>query len=74
MLIKDLEVMESIVEKNKNLYWDGWTVVNFYHSEKGRTSKYGALVNGKWAVTKRCVPDKGGWNIPDKVVVKDEQE
>jgi hypothetical protein len=73
MLVKDLEVMESIVAKNKNLYWDGWTVVSFYHSEKGRTSKDGALIKGKWAVTKRFVPDKGGWNIPDKVVVKDEQ-
>lgn len=65
--------MEKIVKENKNLYWDGWTVVNFYHSDKGRTSEYGAIVNGRWAMIKRFAPDKHGWNIPEKITGKNEQ-
>jgi len=73
MIIKNLETMEDIVRNNKNLYWDGWTVVNFYHSDKARTSKHGSLVNGKWAMIKRFVPDRNGWNIPEKIAGRYEQ-
>lgn len=73
MIIKDLETMENIVKGNKFLYWDGWTVVNFYHSDKARTSKYGALINGKWSMIKRFTPGKNGWDIPEKIVKKNEQ-
>lgn len=67
MLVKDLSIMESIVKKNKNLYWDGWTVVSFYYSDKGKSSKYGSIVNGKWAIIKKFVPDRNGWDIPEKI-------
>lgn len=68
MQIKTLEKMETIVAKNKSLYWDGWTVVNSYPSEKGRTSKFGAYIKGKWHLQKRFVPTINGWDIPDKFV------
>jgi len=29
--INTLEQMEEIVKANKNLYWDGWTVVKMYN-------------------------------------------
>lgn len=73
MIVTSLSKMENIVKSNKNLYWDGWTVVNFYNTDKARTSKYGALVNGKWSMTKRFSPTRTGWNIPDKLVGRDEQ-
>jgi hypothetical protein len=68
MQIKSLEQMETIVTKNKSLAWDGWTVVNSYPSEKGRTDQNGAFVNGKWHLQRRFAPSKNGWDIPDKFV------
>lgn len=66
MQIKSLETMEAVVLKNKSLSWDGWTVVNSYPSEKGRTSPLGALVKGKWHIQSRFTPSSNGWEIPDK--------
>ena len=66
MIIKELERMEEIVATNKTLTWDGWTVVNSYASEKGRTSKNGALVGSKWHLQQRFVPGTNGWDIPQK--------
>jgi hypothetical protein len=68
MQIKSLEKMEQIVAKNRSLFWDGWTVVNSYPSDKGRTSKFGAYVRGKWHLQNRFVPTTNGWDIPDKFV------
>lgn len=68
MIIKELSHMEKIVESNKSLTWDGWTVVNRYPSEKGRTSKNGVLVNSKWHLESRYSPERSGWNIPSKFV------
>jgi hypothetical protein len=68
MIINNLEKMETIVKNNKALKWDGWSVVNYYPSEKARTSKYGALINGKWHMTRRFDPSEKGWDIPDKLV------
>lgn len=68
MLINTLEKMEEIVRGNRSLSWDGWTVVQKYPSEKGRTSKYGAFVNGKWHMIRRVIPDRNGWEIPDKFI------
>lgn len=68
MKITSLETMEEVVSKNKSLFWDGWTVVNSYASEKGRTSNQGAFRNGQWHLQKRFVPTTSGWDIPDKFV------
>lgn len=68
MTINSLEQMEVIVSKSKSLFWDGWTVVNSFPSEKGRTSPQGAFVNGKWHLQRRFTPSQNGWEIPDKLV------
>jgi hypothetical protein len=68
MIVKDLYQMEKIVSKNKTMSWDGWTVVNSFPSEKGRTSSNGAYINGKWCIQNRFVPSTVGWEIPDKFV------
>lgn len=72
MNIKSLEKMEEIVSANRSLFWDGWTVINRYQSENGRTSKDGVLVNGKWCLQKRFQVTESGWNIPDKFVRNNE--
>ena len=69
MIIKELERMEEIVASHKTLSWDGWTVVNQYQSEKGRTSKNGALVDSKWYLQQRFEPGSDGWDIPQKFAV-----
>lgn len=72
-IIKSLEQMEAIVSKNKSLSWDGWTVVSSIHSDKGRTSKFGAFVKGKWYIQKRFAPTGDGWDIPNNLI-KDNHE
>lgn len=66
MIVKDLDTMETIVAKNRSLSWDGWTVVDYFPSEKGRTSKNGVYINSKWHLQNRYEPGKNGWNIPSK--------
>ena len=68
MQIKSLDQMETIVEKNSILSWDGWYVVEMYVSDKGATSKFGAYKNGKWHLKKVFTPSQNGWDIPDKYV------
>jgi len=68
MNIKSLEQMENIVKVNNTLFWDGWSVINRYRSEKGRTSKYGAYIDGKWYMTRRFTLEKDGWNIPESFI------
>lgn len=68
MLISSLENMEQIVKKNKELKWDGWNVIHFYASEKARTSRFGARINGKWCMVRRFPITEKGWEIPNKLV------
>jgi hypothetical protein len=68
MIINELEKMEKIVETNKSLSWDGWTVISTYPSEKGRTSPHGVFINSKWHMQSRFEPNRQGWDIPSKFV------
>jgi hypothetical protein len=68
MLINSLDKMERIVENNKVLTWDGWTVVESNFKENGVVSKDGARVNGKWIVQRRYDVGADGWEIPDKFI------
>jgi hypothetical protein len=66
MIIKTIEEMESFVSKNKDFFWDGWTVVKRYASDKGRTSKDGVRVKGVWYIEQRFDPSNNGWILPDR--------
>ena len=69
MIIKDLNQMEKIVNNNKKvLSWDGWSVVEIYPSEKGRSAVNGAYKNNKWFIKKVFNPSQVGWEIPNKYV------
>ena len=66
MLINSLEKMELIVENNKALAWDGWTVVENSFKENGVVSQHGVYINGRWVVQRRYEATANGWEIPDK--------
>jgi len=68
MNIKSLKKMESIVAKNHQLFWDGWTVVHSVKNPTAWSSPNGAYVKGKWYIQKRYEPTIDGWEIPDKLV------
>jgi hypothetical protein len=69
MIVKSLNQMEKIVKENqKFLSWDGWSVVELYPSDKGRTSPSGTYKNNKWYVKKLFIPSRLGWEIPNKYV------
>ena len=70
MLIKSLEKMEDIVENNKFLSWDGWTVVQAKHSKTAWMDPNGAFINNKWFITNRFELGSDGWNIPSELVKK----
>ena len=69
MQITCLDKMEEIVNSNKDLYWDGWTVVNRYRSKKASTSKNGVYSNQTWFIDKRFEPNRNGWDIPERFVL-----
>lgn len=68
MYITSLEKMESIVKKERNLHWDGWTVVERILNKSGMTNKFGVFVNGKWYLQKRFEPTEKGWKLPGKYI------
>jgi hypothetical protein len=69
MIVKSLNQMEKIVKENqKFLSWDGWSVVELYPSDKGRTSTSGTYKNNNWYVKKLFIPSRLGWEIPNKYV------
>ena len=68
MIINSLEKMEQIVENNRSLSWDGWTVLENRYKEHGAISKDGIYLNGKWIIQKRYEATASGWEIPDKFV------
>ena len=68
-IVNSLSMMESIVSKNKQLSWDGWTVVETFPSEKAYFSKFGIYKNNKWQMKKEFIPSNLGWEIPDKYVM-----
>jgi hypothetical protein len=67
--IKSLTEMEQIVQNSKQLFWDGWTVVHRYRSDKAKTSKYGVYFKGNWYMERRFEPSRDGWDIPERLVI-----
>lgn len=69
MIVNNLETMEKIVAKNYNLHWNGWTVVETKQSDMAKTAINGIYRNGKWFLAKNFVPDRNGWDIPNRYKV-----
>jgi hypothetical protein len=70
MLIKSLENMETIVENNKSLSWDGWTVVELKKSDMAWMKPNAKFINDEWYTANRFDADSDGWNIPASLVKK----
>jgi hypothetical protein len=71
MLITSLETMETIVENNKSLKWQGWDVVHHKPSTKAWTSKDGAYLNNQWVTAKIYELSSDGWHMPKQLVSED---
>ena len=68
MKIKSLEQMESIVEKNKALSWDGWNVVSLLPNPTGWMRTDGVFVKNKWYTKRVYEITETGWEIPNKLM------
>ncbi len=66
MIISSLAQMEKIVQKNKELAWIGWDVVERKRSDLARTSPSGVRVNHAWYLQKTFNLNRNGWDIPNK--------
>lgn len=66
MIIKDLNQMEKIVSKNKNLNWVGWDIADRRRTEAGRTAINGVRVDGQWYVQTIYPLTNNGWDLPNK--------
>jgi hypothetical protein len=74
MVITSLDQMEQIVQSNKSLKWDGWTVVSYAKAPTAWTKVNGAFSKGEWYLTNRYEPNQNGWSIPDRFVNKNAQK
>jgi len=66
MIINKLETMEALVNKNRNLRWDGWNVLDLKRTEAGRTSPSGIRIKGEWYIHNTYAVNRNGWEIPNK--------
>ena len=66
MIINSLAQMEKIVQKNKELAWIGWDVVERKSSDLARTSPSGVRVKHAWYLQKTFNLNRNGWDIPNR--------
>jgi hypothetical protein len=66
-MISSLQEAETIVYKNKNLFWDGWTIVRFKPNPNAEFNKSGLRRNNIWGYATRYEPTKTGWRLPNEV-------
>jgi hypothetical protein len=71
MLVTNLEDMEKIVDSQKDLSWDGWSVVKYKSNPAAQFNKSGAFLNGRW-YSKSIFPlTEKGWSIPNNLGDRD---
>lgn len=68
MLTLGIRKVEKFVKEQvalgNDVRWDGWDLIFFRPSPKGRFSKDGAFRNGVWGFDNRVkVNDKGVWEV-----------
>jgi hypothetical protein len=73
VIISDYETMDSIVESDKALSWNGWDVVFDKKTPNGYSHFNGVFKNGEWYIRKTFPITESGWNIPDRMVSRDVQ-
>jgi hypothetical protein len=68
VLIVSYEKAQELVKLNKNLYWNGWDIMEWREDSLGEMSKDGILMNGKWGLAKNYKLNEDGWDVPSKYV------
>ena len=68
MIIRSLNTMEKIVNKNENLIWHGWDIIDLKESDTAKTSTVGIRIKNKWYLHRIYKPSRNGWSIPDKYI------
>lgn len=66
MKITSLEKMESIVDTNKTLSWEGWNVIELIRSNNAWSNPNAAFVKGNWYYKNVFMLTEDGWSIPNK--------
>lgn len=66
--ITDYNKAHEIVESNRSLFWDGWTIVEFKPNRDAITTKNAIFRNNRWGYVRRFEPTENGWKVPDKYV------
>ena len=62
--------METIVENNKFLSWDGWTVIELKKFDMAWMKPNAKFIDGEWFTANRFNVNEDGWNIPANLVKK----
>lgn len=70
MLVKSLETMESIVDGNRRLSWEGWDVLLRLPDYSAWKKRDGVFISGKWYIQKRYPITENGWSIPEGLLKK----
>lgn len=64
----DYNTAHKVVDSNRNLFWDGWDIVEWKPNRDALYKKNGMFRNGRWGVAKRFTPGSNGWKVPVKYV------
>jgi len=63
----NLEQAETLVQSNKNVFWNGWDLVFVNTSVDGFTKKAGIWHEGQWSVKSVIkLSTNGEYNVPGK--------
>lgn len=60
----------EIVDANKSLFWDGWTIIEWTKGAGAQFAKNGMYRNGMWGFANRYEPSAEGWKVPVKYVAR----
>ena len=66
----DYNTAHEIVNNNRNLYWDGWDIIEWRKDPDACFNKYGMFRNGSWGKARRItVSNDGTWKVSSKYVM-----
>jgi hypothetical protein len=70
MKINNLEYMESVVNKNDSLKWNGWNILFLEEDPMAYMNKNALFHMEKWYKTTTIENIDGYWKIPRSVIKK----
>lgn len=70
MIVKTVTEMDTLIERNPRLSWDGWNVVHSVPDEYGEFVREGMFnkAENRWYIQRIIPPGPGGWDIPDRLL------